>query len=132
MPTSDSREQTPTSSPTERKFLARMTKYAVEITNLTVEFGEGDKKLKTVEDLNLSFCQERVSDWWESLVLENQQFFVQSVVWLSQKVELSGLMEKHSLTPEILQSIKVCRWSFKSLMDHSIQNTMLIAHSLSL
>ncbi len=31
-----------------------MTKHAVEITNLTVEFGDGDKKLKAVEDLNLS------------------------------------------------------------------------------
>ena len=34
-----------------------MTKYAVEITNLTVEFGEGGKKLKAVEDLNLSIPQ---------------------------------------------------------------------------
>ncbi len=31
-----------------------MTNTAVEITNLTVEFGDGDKKLKAVEDLNLS------------------------------------------------------------------------------
>ena len=54
LPTSDSRECTPTSSPTKRKFLARMTTPAVEISNLTVEFGEGDKKLKAVEDLNLS------------------------------------------------------------------------------
>ena len=34
-----------------------MTKYAVEITNLTVEFGEGGKKLKAVEDLSLSIPQ---------------------------------------------------------------------------
>ena len=31
-----------------------MTNPALEITNLIVEFGEGDKKLKAVEDLNLS------------------------------------------------------------------------------
>ena len=31
-----------------------MINHAVQITNLTVEFGEGDKKLKAVEDLNLS------------------------------------------------------------------------------
>ena len=54
MPTSDSREQTPTSRPTNRKFLAGLTNPAVEITNLTIEFGEGDKKLKAVESLNLS------------------------------------------------------------------------------